>query len=92
MIRVRSSMELITQYANRRAELEDRIQSLEGEHSLLIADISALKERLTTLELERHAASLSTEVEALRTEKAVLEEKIATFSNPISSSGESYKI
>lgn len=83
-------MEVMTEYANHRTELEERVRSLESQQSTLLAEISSLKEKLTTLELERHANSLSNEVEALKTEKAVLEEKIATFSSPITS--ESYQI
>jgi predicted nucleic acid-binding Zn-ribbon protein len=84
-------MEVITEYVDHKAELEERIRSLESEQSTLLTEISSLKEKLTTLELERHATSLSNEVEALRTERAVLEEKIATFSGPIAHS-ESYQI
>jgi predicted nucleic acid-binding Zn-ribbon protein len=84
-------MEAITEYADRRTELEERIRSLESEQSTLLTEITGLKEKLTTLELERHATSLANEVEALRTEKAVLEEKIATFSSPMAPS-ESYQV
>jgi chromosome segregation ATPase len=84
-------MEVITEYADHRAELEERIRSLESEQTTLLTEISSLKERLTNLELERHAASLSTEVEALRTEKAVLEEKVATYSSPLAPN-ESYTV
>lgn len=76
-------MEVITEYVDHRAELEERIRSLESEQSTLLTEIASLKEKLTTLELERHAASLTNEVEALRTEKAVLEEKISTYSSPM---------
>ncbi len=84
-------MEVVTEYVDRRAELEERIRSLESEQTTLLAEISSLKDRLTTLELERHATSLSTEVEALKTEKTVLEEKIATYSSPIAAT-ESYQV
>jgi chromosome segregation ATPase len=84
-------MEVITEYADHRAELEERIRSLESEQSNLLTEISSLKEKLTTLELERHATSLSNEVEALRTEKAVLEEKISTYSSPMATNG-SYQV
>ena len=73
-------MEVVTQYADHKTELEGHIAALESEQALLISDISALKEKLTTLEMERHASSLASEVEALRTEKAVLEEKISSYS------------
>ena len=84
-------MELVTEYVDHRAELEERIRSLESEQATLLTEISGLKERLATLELERHATSLSNEVEALRTEKAVLEEKVATYSSPITPT-ESYQV
>jgi chromosome segregation ATPase len=84
-------MEVVTQYVDHRAELEERIRSLESEQTTLLTEISSLKDRLTTLELERHATSLSNEVEALRTEKAVLEEKIATYSGPTTPT-ESYQV
>jgi predicted nucleic acid-binding Zn-ribbon protein len=75
-------MEVITEYVDHRAELEERVRSLESEQTTLVTEIASLKEKLTTLELERHATSLSNEVEALRTEKAVLEERVATYSSP----------
>jgi len=84
-------MEVITEYVDHRAELEERIRSLESEQTTLVTEIVSLKERLATLELERHATSLSNEVEALKTEKAVLEEKIATYSSPITPT-ESYQV
>ena len=84
-------MEVI-QYVDRRAELEERIRGLEAEQASLISDIATLKERLTTLELERHASSLSNEVEALRTEKAVLEEKIASYTVESTVSSEGYQV
>lgn len=72
-------MQAVEQYSDRKTELEARIRSLESEKSFLISDISSLKERVTELELEKQANSLQGEVEALRTEKAVLEEKAATY-------------
>jgi chromosome segregation ATPase len=84
-------MEVITEYADHRTELDGRIRSLESEQTSLLAEIASLKEKLATLELERHATSLSNEVEALRTEKAVLEEKIGTYSSPITPT-ESYQV
>ena len=64
-------MEVVTEYADHKTELEGRIEALEAEQASLIADISTLKEKLTTLELERHASSLASDVEALRTEKTI---------------------
>jgi len=85
-------METVTQYVDHKTELEERIRGLEAEQGSLIADISALKERLTELELERHASSLANEVEALRTEKAVLEEKISSYTVASSVSSEGYQV
>jgi len=84
-------MEVITEFADHRAELEERIRSLESEQTTLLTEIASLKEKLTTLEMERHATSLSNEVEALRTEKAVLEEKIATYTTPVAQA-EGYQV
>jgi len=72
-------MEAVVQYSDHKTELEAKIRSLESEKTFLISDIAALKERVTELELEKQANSLQGEVEALRTEKAVLEEKAATY-------------
>jgi uncharacterized coiled-coil protein SlyX len=72
-------MEAVAQYADRKTELEARIRALEAEKTFLISDIAGLKEKVTELELERQATSLTSEVEALRTEKAVLEEKAGTY-------------
>ncbi|MDA4122838.1 MAG: hypothetical protein OK456_06635 [Thaumarchaeota archaeon] len=85
-------MEVVTRYGDHKSELEERIRALEGEQTSLITDISALKERLTELELERHASSLANEVEALRTEKAVLEEKISSYTVESASSTEGYQV
>jgi len=85
-------MEVVSQYGDRKTELEERIRALEAEQALLITDISALKEKLTELELERHASSLASEVEALRTEKAVLEEKISSYSVESAASSEGYQV
>lgn len=87
-----SSMEVVTQYSDHKTELEERIHGLEAEQTSLITAISALKERLTELELERHASSLANEVEALRTEKAVLEEKISSYTAETVNSSEGYQV
>lgn len=72
-------MVMVTELVNQKAELEERIRILDEERSTLINSIAGLKERLANLELERHMNSLTHEVEALRTEKAVLEEKVASY-------------
>jgi len=85
-------MEVVTEYADHRTELEERIRAFEAEQASLITAISALKDRLTELELERHASSLANEVEALRTEKAVLEEKISSYTVESVASSEGYQV
>ena len=76
---LQSAMEAVEQYPDRKTELEAKIRSLESERSFLVSDIANLKEKVVELELEKQANSLQGEVEALRTEKAVLEEKAASY-------------
>jgi chromosome segregation ATPase len=84
-------MSTVTELIDRKTELEGRITGLEEERASLINDIVTLKERLTNLELERHASTLAGEVEALRTEKAVLEEKVVAYASP-STPSEGYQV
>ncbi|MDG6956162.1 MAG: hypothetical protein JRN30_02400 [Nitrososphaerota archaeon] len=72
-------MEVVTEYADQRTELEEKIRSLDTEKASLLADIDSLKEKIATLELEKSANELESQVQALRTEKAVLEEKVASY-------------
>jgi chromosome segregation ATPase len=72
-------MATVTETVSRKQELEERIQSLEAERNSLLADISALKEKIANFELEKTANTLEGEVESLKTEKAVLEEKAAGY-------------
>src|SRR5207245_3203974 len=73
-------METVTEYADRKRELEGKIGALETQRNALLGDIETLKERISTVELEKAVNTLEGEVQALRTEKAVLEEKAAKFS------------
>ncbi len=84
-------MAMVTELVDQKAELEERIRILDEERTTLIDSVAALKERLANLELERHANSLTREVEALRTEKAVLEEKVASY-GPSTTSTEGYRV
>jgi chromosome segregation ATPase len=84
-------MSTVTELLDRKTELEGRIGGLEEERASLINNIAILKERLTNLELERHASTLAGEVEALRTEKAVLEEKVVSYESP-SMPSEGYQV
>jgi chromosome segregation ATPase len=84
-------MAMVTELVDQKEELEERIRILGEERTTLIDSIAALKERLANLELERHANSLTREVEALRTEKTVLEEKVASYEPSITPS-EGYQL
>jgi chromosome segregation ATPase len=72
-------LEAVTQFADQRTELEEKIKSLEAEKASLLSSIASLKEKIATYELEKSADALESEVESLRTEKAVLEEKAAAY-------------
>lgn len=75
-------MAVVTQYANRIAELEERVRRLSAERDTLRSEVQALKERLVFLTLEREAESLESEVSALVREKSELEQKIASIEGP----------
>ena len=72
-------MAVVTEYADQRTELEEKIRSLEAEKATILADIASLKEKIATYELDKSAKALESEVQALRTEKAVLDEKAAAY-------------
>lgn len=72
-------MAVVTEYADQRTELEEKIRSLEAEKASMLSDVASLKEKIATYELDKSAKALESEVEALRTEKAVLEEKAAAY-------------
>lgn len=72
-------MEAVTQFADRKTELEEKIRSLEAEKADLLSGIASLKEKIAAYELEKTVATLESEVQSLRTEKAVLDEKAAAY-------------
>ena len=76
---VTATMEVVTEYADQRTELEEKIRSFEAEKASLLASVASLKEKIANFELEKSANALESEVQALRTEKAVLEEKAAAY-------------
>jgi hypothetical protein len=77
-------MEFQVQPVSRKAELRDRIRSLEAEKTTLESEISVLKEKVEEKELELYTASLENEVGTLRVHKTLLEERaaISTPYNP----------
>ena len=72
-------MEVVSEYADQRTELEEKIRSFEAEKASLLSDVASLKEKIANFELAKSASALENEVQALRTEKAVLEEKAASY-------------
>jgi len=72
-------LEAVTQFADQRTELEEKIRSLEAEKASLLSGIASLKEKIAAYELEKSASALESEVQSLRTERAVLEEKAASY-------------
>ena len=72
-------MEVVSEYADQRTELEEKIRAFEAEKASLHADVASLKEKIANFELAKSASALESEVQALRTEKAVLEEKAASY-------------
>ncbi len=91
-------MEQTQSFSETKTRLEGRINELDSERNSLAIQIPILKERLTSLRLEEKARSLQTEISALHSEKALIEEEISRFhavsvdetsdssSNPTSSS------
>jgi len=74
-------METITQYADTKNHLEERIRSLEEERSALQRDIESLNEAITIKTLERNAAQLERQVLAFKEEKLGLIEQIGRLSS-----------
>jgi chromosome segregation ATPase len=72
-------MEAVSEYADTKAQLEERIRNLEEERATLQGEIESLHERLTIKEMERDAASLENQVNALRGQKETLEAQLASF-------------
>ena len=61
MSEVLTTMEVVSEYADHRAELGEKVRSMEAEKASLLADIASLKGRIAVLELERCANTLETE-------------------------------
>jgi len=75
-------MELIQSLADRKTELEDKIQALDAEKATLLEEIPNLKENLTVLKLEHHAQALENEVSNLKAERSNLMQEIASYTVP----------
>jgi hypothetical protein len=74
-----TTLEVVSEFADRRTELVEKVRSMEAEKASLLADIASLKGRIAVLELGKCAKTLEAELQALRTEKTALEEKASAY-------------
>jgi predicted nucleic acid-binding Zn-ribbon protein len=72
-------LEVTTEYADQMTKVEGRIRLLEAEKASLTSDVAFLNEKIAALELAKSSNALECEVQALRKETAVLEEKAASY-------------
>ncbi|MCP8308970.1 MAG: hypothetical protein H3Z54_09805 [archaeon] len=75
-------MESIQSLADKKKELEAKIQALEAEKAMLLEEIPRLSEKLDVLKLEHHAQALGNEISSLKAERSNLEQEIANYTNP----------
>mgnify|MGYP001027438232 CR=1 FL=1 len=74
MQKIKVLEEMVMEAAKKRAELEEKVKSLEEEKACLLAEIEALK---AIPELEAKVCALEDDIAKLKEEKKVLEEKAA---------------
>jgi len=67
------------EFQKKKSELEQRLESLESERASLLAEVEALRQRRTLLDLEKKGAALQATVEMLKSEKQDLEGQIASI-------------
>jgi uncharacterized coiled-coil DUF342 family protein len=67
------------EFQNKKSELEEKLQSLESERASLLAEVEALRQKRTLLDLEKKGAALQATVDMLKTEKADLENQISSI-------------
>lgn len=67
------------EFQKRKAELEERMESLENERVSLMSEVEALRQKRTLLDLEKKGATLQATVDMLKMEKADLEGQIASI-------------
>jgi chromosome segregation ATPase len=67
------------EFQKKKSELEERLERLEGERASLVAEVEALRQRRTLLDLEKKATALQATVDMLKSEKADLEGQIASI-------------
>jgi chromosome segregation ATPase len=67
------------EFQKKKSELEERLEKLESERASLLAEVEALRQRRTLLDLEKKGAALQATVEMLKSEKADLEGQIASI-------------
>ncbi len=67
------------EFQKMKSDLEERLQSLENERASLLAEVEALRQKRTLLDLEKKGAALQATVDMLKTEKADLENQISSI-------------
>jgi chromosome segregation ATPase len=90
-ILLKEEMDVQVLTISRKAELKERIKSLQTERSNLETEISQLKEKVEIKDLEAYTQSLENEVGTLKVEKTVLEERV-NLSMPYNVLGEEANI
>jgi uncharacterized protein (DUF3084 family) len=67
------------EFQKKKSDLEERLEGLENERASLLAEVEALRQKRTLLDLEKKGAALQATVEMLKTEKADLENQISSI-------------
>ena len=67
------------EFQKRKAELEERLESLENERVSLMTEVEAMRQKRTLLDLEKKGATLQATVDMLKMEKEDLEGQIASI-------------
>lgn len=70
-------MEVVSEHAHYRTELEEKVKSMKAKKVSLLADIASLKGRIAAL--EKCANTLEAALQTLRMENAESEEKASTY-------------
>jgi predicted nucleic acid-binding Zn-ribbon protein len=72
----RPMMETVTQYADVKVQLQERVKALEAECVSLQNDVAVEREKLAVIELEKQIAALENKATALKSEKSLIQDKI----------------
>jgi uncharacterized coiled-coil DUF342 family protein len=74
-------LETVTELADRKSEIQERIKAMEVERENLQRDVNELRERLEALELQRRAAILKSEIDVLKLEREALNKRASVYSS-----------